>query len=463
MAVSPWAQLEQQANATQAPPPPGVFAPVSMPGAPPDMPASAAPQVARIPTPIEDNIANDQQQLQKVRWQQANPWGTPENHPGTLGKVAHVFSNIGNIAGDIFAPDVMAHIPGTQMNREVKEGQLTNRLNQENTENEQNLQREAMTAKTNEETAEAPGKAQSEESLQGEQGKNLASETTARDQTAAQGPSLASAYAHAVNQALKENRDPAQDPVVQHLQDAITGLQKSAAPKGAHFIQRQVGGKPHTIAVDDLTGVDIRDEGETGEKPPTVNVNAGLGALDRETARFAKPYEKGVADANTQLDKIADARSLINGSAEDQALGVPKVLTAIVSGPGSGVRITQPELNAIAKARGIIGDVQGFLNSISGQGQLTATQQHQLTGLLDSVKDRITQKAAIHSQALDAINGAPTRDAAIAADKDARQKLANVEKGSGSATAPQGADNEVYVSGKLVGHTVQGKYVPLAK
>jgi hypothetical protein len=26
---------------------------------------------------------------------------------------------------------------------------------------------------------------------------------------------------------------------------------------------------------------------------------------------------------------------------------------------------------------------------------------------------------------------------------------------------PQGADNEVYVKGKLVGHTVSGRYVPL--
>lgn len=172
MAISsPWAQLEQQANATQAPPP--VFAPVDMPSQPPQMTAPAAPPVTRTPTVQENNIANDQGKLEKIRWQQANPWGTPENHPGNLGKVAHVFSNIGNIAGDIFAPDVMAHVPGTQMNRDVQEKQLTNRLNQENTENEQNLQREAMTAHENEETAAAPDKAASEEALQGAQTENL--------------------------------------------------------------------------------------------------------------------------------------------------------------------------------------------------------------------------------------------------------------------------------------------------
>ena len=215
--VSPWAQLEQQANATQAPPP--VFAPVDMPSQPPQMTAPAAPSVTRTPTVQENNIANDQGKLEKIRWQQANPWGTPENHPGNLGKVAHVFSNIGNIAGDIFAPDVMAHVPGTQMNRDVQEKQLTNRLNQENTENEQNLEREAMTAHENEETAAAPAKNASEQALQGAQTEKAKADI-------AQGPSLANAYAHAVNQAIQQGRDPRQDPVVQHLSDAITGLQK---------------------------------------------------------------------------------------------------------------------------------------------------------------------------------------------------------------------------------------------
>ena len=169
-----------------------------------------------------------------------------------------------------------------------------------------------------------------------------------------------------------------------------------------------------------------------GEKPPVTNINTGLAALDRETARFAKPYEKGISDANTQLEKIADAKAMINGSAEAQALGLPKVLTALVSGQGSGVRITQAELNSIGKARGLSGDVEGTLNSWAGKGKLTPTQQQQLTGILDSVKDRITQKAAVHSQALDAINGAATREDAVKADKDARQKISDIEKSGGT-------------------------------
>ena len=262
---SPWAQPAQQ-NELGAPLMPtnelGDALPVQEP----------TPQVfAPAPTtPGQDQISNDQQQLQKVRWQQANPWGTPDNHPGKLGKTAHVFSTLGNIAGDIFAPDVMAHIPGTQMNREVKEGELAKRLNTEITDESQNQERGATTAKTTEETAEMPGKTQSEEGLQGAQKGNLESETRDRD-AAAGNPSLIIGHAHAVNQAIKEGRDPATDPIVQQYEKAITstvpGFNKPAeAPK---TIQIEKEGKPHQMAWDAKTNSYDLDQGESGEKPPT--------------------------------------------------------------------------------------------------------------------------------------------------------------------------------------------------
>ncbi len=65
--ASPWAQLEQQANTAQNLPPP-VFAPMpEMAGAPPDMGAPTAPPIARMPTIGEQQIAQTQGQLQKIR------------------------------------------------------------------------------------------------------------------------------------------------------------------------------------------------------------------------------------------------------------------------------------------------------------------------------------------------------------------------------------------------------------
>lgn len=166
---------------------------------------------------------------------------------------------------------------------------------------------------------------------------------------------------------------------------------------------------------------------------PRDTTASDMTALDRETTKFGKPYEKHVADASAQIDKIDEARSMINGNASAQALGIPKVLTAVVSGAGSGVRITQPELNALGHARGIQGDVQGFISKVSGQGTLTPIQQQQISGVLDGVKDLVSKKRAIANAALDQINGAHTREEIIAVDAATRKLL------EGSAGAPPAA------------------------
>jgi len=66
--------------------------------------------------------------LERTEDQKANPWGTPENHPGLLGKIGHVAAKIGNVAGDIVAPGTMANIPGTELNKQVEEGSTERKL-----------------------------------------------------------------------------------------------------------------------------------------------------------------------------------------------------------------------------------------------------------------------------------------------------------------------------------------------
>jgi hypothetical protein len=430
----------QQINASLpplAPPPP--FDPNAMAelSAPAPLPQGKRPQVFEAPQPPSPQDRQETMlggRLEQDYQKDLHPFGTPENHPGVWGKIGHALS----------------YATGGPNRRLMEEQGIEGRLNklaelqaQMGVQGAQAGNLTAEAGKNTEETREMPAEAASKEGLEGAETENQKSEA-AEHAAAVADPPLAIGYAHAVNAALKAGRDPATDPIVQHLSDAITSIQKQTAPKGAHFIQREINGKPHTVAVDDLTGADIKDEGETGEKPPVVNVNAGEAALDREATRLGKPYEKGVSDANAQLEKIADARTMINGSAEAQALGVPKVLTALVSGQGSGVRITQPELNAIAKARGLAGDVQGTLNSWAGKGKLTPEQQQQLTGILDDVQQRILAKQAIHSAALDSINGAASRQDVIKADKEARQKINDLEKGATSNSPKPGTVENGY-------------------
>ncbi len=170
-----------------------------------------------------------------------------------------------------------------------------------------------------------------------------------------------------------------------------------------------------------------------GEKAPVVNVNAAQNTLDRETENLAKPYRAQVQGAAAQLDKIADAREMIKGNAESQALGIPKVLTALVSGQGTGVRITTPELNSIAKARGVQGDVEGWLRRVEGKGQLTPEQQKQLIGVLDDVEARIREKVGGLNGAIDSITSAKSREDAVKAESDYRKKIGEAQ----GATVPE--------------------------
>lgn len=412
---SPWAPMQSPMPEMPTPQMPNVS--VQKPVM--DLHANLPPVFAPTPKPNpQDEITGHlQSKLEGDYAKDANPFGSPTNHPGFFGKLAHGLS----VA------------TGGDTRRGWEEQGIAKQLNDVVGQKSANDFRTAETGKTNEETQEMPQKASDTHAQSGATTANLESETKARDNPRDTNPDMAT-YRSLTGMGMSPR-------------EALQEIEKDKAlalkAPGLHYetTVNQKTGKPETYGLDE-SGNKAVDVGEHYEKPTQVNVNAGVSALDRETSRFAKPYEKGVSDANTQLEKIADARAMVNGNAESQALGMPKVLTALVSGAGSGVRITQPELNSIASARGLAGDVQGTLNSWAGKGKLTPTQQQQLTGILDDVKARIEAKQSIHSNALDTINSAPTREAAIAADKDARQKITALEKGGSHNSGPKPGDVE---------------------
>ena len=60
----------------------------------------------------------------KQAYEKAHPWGSPESaHPGVLGRLGHIASRVGNIAGDIAAPGLMEITPGTDLHKAVERGQ----------------------------------------------------------------------------------------------------------------------------------------------------------------------------------------------------------------------------------------------------------------------------------------------------------------------------------------------------
>jgi hypothetical protein len=444
-------------GSTPAPTSPGL---VRLPGSPAPAPSVQAapdsPGLVRLPgqtTPLNTPLQRDQGEVTRLT---APP--RPSNDP-----LAHTHADTGrsgieqihntwgrnalrvlDAIGSGFAPRLTSFIPGTQLHHEGLVNIARHNVNQdEATANEeakrgeipgQEALREAQTKEANA-NAEAklhpnPKQEGAGKTLETDQGiMQWNPETQRYDIPVGHAPGKESSNIHVLpnGKVIAVHGDPKTG---KSSAEVVYEGEAGTTPK---VVSLEVGGKPHQVLIDEKSGKTLKDLGETGEKPPTVNVNAGNNERDREAARFAKSHEKAVSDATAQLEKIAEARSMINGSAEAQALGIPKVLTALVSGQGTGVRITQPELSAIAKARGIKGDVEGFINSVSGKGKLTAEQKTQLTQILDDVKTRISQKQAIHNAALDNINGAGSREDIVRFDKEARQNISDFESGKGGA------------------------------
>lgn len=204
------------------PPPPEIDSTMMTPGYETAQENNAAmsatsPKQPKVTTmsPLERYEEKQGARLMSDMQKDENPYGSPNNHPGVLGKILHGLS----VA------------TGGPNRRAMEEAGLSKGLNEN--ENEvakrglEGAQTENLGATAEHTRAETPEVAPNAESQRALQ----QVETQEKQQALNQGPSLASAYAHRVNEVLKSGGDPSQDPIVQHLQDAITALQPEKAAK----------------------------------------------------------------------------------------------------------------------------------------------------------------------------------------------------------------------------------------
>lgn len=62
------------------------------------------------------------QKLARDQWDDEHPWGAPVSaQPGTLGKIGHIAAAIGQGVGSAIAPGIVEGIPGTRLNRAMRE------------------------------------------------------------------------------------------------------------------------------------------------------------------------------------------------------------------------------------------------------------------------------------------------------------------------------------------------------
>lgn len=79
----------------------------------------------------EGNVQADYIENQMNDLKKNNPWGSEGNHPGWAGKLGHIAAKVGNVAGDVLNPNIMAEIPGTDLNKRIQADQLQTKTRQD--------------------------------------------------------------------------------------------------------------------------------------------------------------------------------------------------------------------------------------------------------------------------------------------------------------------------------------------
>ena len=339
-------------------------------------------------------------------------------------------------------------------------------------------------------------KQKSEQALQGATAGHLAEETKEMPETSAadigekkahtaqmqseieQGPNLATAYSHAVNQAIKEGRDPSTDPIVQHLSDAITSIQKDAVPKSLQSTKLEgPNGKPFaanyhpdTGKYTDVNGKEILNP-IPYEKPNVTNINAGEHAWEYANNQL-NTLGKPIGELNMRMGRLKD--TIAQGTPQADALVAPELLTVMAGGQGSGLRMNEAEIARIVGGRShwenLKASIQKWSLDPSTANSITTEQRGQVHALISAVDAKIQKKISIINDSANKLVDVsdPTQQHRILADT--RQALQAVDTGDqsnqgGANTPPPGATQEAWKDGKLIGHVVtengNQRFVPL--
>ena len=287
---------------------------------------------------------------------------------------------------------------------------------------------------------------------------------------------LAQDYADAVEAAQREGRDPASDPAVMQLSDAITQLQKPSTktPEESTYASLiQQGIKP-IDALSQIYGAkgdqkvvplpeQYLDALRTGDKAkaglikqvihdtqvaPKVEVkNSGGSGAKEGNARADRSYQYNQGELDKLTNPISQLTmrmgrlqdTLAQNNQQSDALVAPELLTVMAGGQGSGLRMNEAEIARVIGGATAWTSLQTAINRWStnpNSARFTPVQHQQIRMLIRAVSDKLNAKQeALNKAAGDLINTEdPTEHRRIV--QQARQTLNSIDEGRGA--APQG-------------------------
>jgi hypothetical protein len=202
-------------------------------------------------------------------------------------------------------------------------------------------------------------------------------------------------------------------------------------------------GKPHKMLVNKATGKQIADLGQAFVKPdkerdPLVQEMAEERLADSETTHLTKRWNERAKAADSQIQKIGDTLGDLAGKngAMGQSLGIPKMLTGLLSGASTGIRITQAELQTIGRNRGIGEDVVGFFTRMESGAPLTPHQVTIMRGILSDVRTELFKQRDVITEGTNNITNAPDRAGRYASDQAAEKAWVELLREQSGANGP---------------------------
>ena len=430
VAAAPQSSPAAPQVATPAPAPAPTPATPAPPAPPAVTPLPGAAELARLTVRSPESMANGKYDITK---DQSQPGDRQIKNP-----FLRTAATIGDALLSTFAPRAAAVIPGNATHHAALVNNAENAVEGEiNQREEARKEAAAPVALADTESQTALRNAQAKKALEPPEKEQDPEKDAYRYYTSTAGGSLSPADAYAKILGIKTAataKDTAKEdtPEVQAYKSLIA---QGKSPEDAYAATKKLGQseKPDTGAQDDqkyegiiakqlrgekLTPEETADKGAYEKRKTlgavTTNVFANQREGDKETdtakGKLKDTFRKEFSGVQSQLDAIQDARNELASNPVGQSMGTIKTIVAVAGGKGSGVRITQPELNSVVKDLGIKESFENWLSNISGTGKMGPATLAQVNAVLSAVEKKALEKEQALNGTLDKIDGAKSKD-----------------------------------------------------
>lgn len=251
----------------------------------------------------------------------------------------------------------------------------------------------------------------------------------------------------------------AQDTAEVDLQTKQQGLQFGptgpAADSKYRFLQAQLAAK-QPITADNQAWMKGYEKQKLLVPATTANIRvegAAQGRQDAATQRYVtsaqNDLQKQFSAASTQLDKVHDAQNLLaNGGNAGDVLASMKTLSSLAAGQGSGVRITQAELNGVLHNQGIKGNIESWLSQAQGEGTMSPQRRDEISRVLNAAEAELQKKMSQQDQYMDRLTGAKSPDEVNAIKSEYRKSLYQPSSNNGESVGTAIGATKKFPNGK---------------